>query len=322
MTTRRAFVALLGGTAAWPVAARAQQRKLPVVGLLWVASESVVKPYEESMRAGFHDLGYVEGRNFVFDVRYAKGDFSRLPALIDDLIALKPDILIGNNQVAALMKAKTSAIPIVLNWSYDPVEIQSLSHPGSNVTGMATLYEDLLTKHVELASELVPGISRIGFINDASDPSAERFNSIAAGATHAKGVALTLMSVRDRETVEAAFAKFGSDQPDCLIVGLSGGLFNLREPIFAGAHKLRIPVIYSFDGFVRAGGLMSYSPNYHATFRRSITFVDKILKGAKPSDLPIEQPTKFELIVNLKAAKALGLTIPEAFLLRADAVIE
>jgi putative ABC transport system substrate-binding protein len=186
--------------AAWPLAARAQQGTQPRAGLLWVASERVVKPYEESMRAGFRDLNYTEGRNFLLDVRYANGDVLQLPSLIDDLIALKPDVLLGNNQVAALMKAKTSTIPIVLNWSYDPVEIglvQSLSHPGGNVTGMATLYEDLLTKHVELAGELVPGMSRIGFINDASDPSAERFNGIAEKAARAKSAALTLMPVRD-----------------------------------------------------------------------------------------------------------------------------
>jgi len=323
---RREFITLLGGAAAaWPLAARAQRGTQPRAGLLWVASEGVVKSYEESMRAGFHDVGYIEGRNFILDVRYANGDVARLPALIDDLIALKPDVLLGNNQVAALMKAKTATIPIVLNWSYDRVEIglvQSLSHPGGNVTGMATMYEDLLTKHVELAGELVPGMSRIGFINDATDPSAERFDAIAEKAAHAKNAGLTSMPVRDRESVEAAFAKFGPDHPDVLIVGLSGGLFNLREPIFEGARKFHIPVIYSFEGFVKAGGLVSYAPSYHATFRRSITFVDKIFKGAKPADLPIEQPTKFELIVNLKTARALGLMIPETFLARADEVIE
>jgi putative ABC transport system substrate-binding protein len=324
---RREFITLIGGAAAaWPLAARAQRSMEPHAGLLWVASEGVVKPYEESMRAGFRDLGWIEGRNFLLDVRYANGDILRLPALIDDLIALKPDVLLGNNQVAALMKAKTSTIPIVLNWSYDPVEIglvQSLSRPGGNVTGMATMYEDLLTKHVELAGEVVPGMSRIGFVNDATDPSAERFNAIAERAALAKGAALTLMPVRDRESVEAAFAKFGPDHhPDVLIVGLSGGLFNLRDPIAEGARKFHIPVIYSFEGFVRAGGLLSYAPNYHATFRRSITFVDKIFKGAKPADLPIEQPTKFELIINLKAAKAFGLEMPPMLLARADEVIE
>jgi putative tryptophan/tyrosine transport system substrate-binding protein len=323
---RREFITLLSGAAvAWPVVARAQQSTQPRAALLWVATERVVKPYEESMRAGFRDLGYIEGRNLILDVRYANGDVPRLPMLVDDLIALKPDVLLGNNQVAALMKAKTATIPIVLNWSYDPVEIglvESLSRPGGNVTGMATMYEDLLTKHVELAGELVSGMSRIGFINDASDPSAERFNGIAEKAARAKSVALTLMPVRDRESVEAAFAKFGTDRPDVLIVGLTGGLFNLRDPIAEGSRKFNIPVIYSFEGFVKAGGLLSYAPDYHATFRRSISFVDKIFKGAKPADLPIEQPTKFALVINLKAAKTLGLEIPPLLLARADEVIE
>jgi ABC-type uncharacterized transport system substrate-binding protein len=323
---RREFITLLGGAAAsWPLAARAQRNAPPRVGLLWVASERVVKPYENSIRAGFRELGYIEGRNFVLDVRYGNGDVDRLPGLIDDLIALRSDVLSGNNQSAALMKAKTSTIPIVLNWSYDPVEIglvQSLSRPGGNVTGVATLYEDLLTKHIELAGELIASMSRIGFINDATDPSAERFNAIAEKAARVKGVALTQMAVRDHESVEAVFAKFETNKPDVLIVGLSGGLFNLRDPIAEGARNFRIPVIYSFEGFVEAGGLMSYGPNYHSMFRRSTIFIDKILKGTKPADLPIEQPTLFELVINLKAAQPIGLTIPQLFLMRADRVIE
>jgi len=321
---RRNFLGILGGAVAWPLSARAQQGRTYRVGLLWIASERVVKSYEDSIRAGFRELGYLEGSNFIFDVRYGQGDASRLPALVDELIALKPDVLLGISQVAAIMKAKTSTIPIVLSLSYDPVEhglAQSLAHPGGNVTGVATLYEELLAKHVEIASELVPSITRIGFINDASDPGAQRFDEVAERAIHAKGASMVLMRVRDQTSVEAAFAGMGA-RPDALIVALSGGLFNFRDPIAEGARKLRIPVIYPFEGFVEAGGLLSYGPNFYATFRRSTVFVDKILKGAKPSDLPIEQPTLFELVINLKAAQAIGLTIPQTFLVRADRVIE
>src|SRR5262249_42908391 len=168
---RRHFITLLGGVAAaWPLAARAQQRAVPVVGLLWVASERVVKPYEESIRAGLRELGWVDGDNFRLEARYGNGEASRLPGLIDELIALDPRVLSGISEVVALMKAKTSTIPIVLSLSYDPVEsglVQSLARPGGNITGIAVHYDEVLTKHVEIASELVPGLARIGFINDA-----------------------------------------------------------------------------------------------------------------------------------------------------------
>lgn len=322
---RREFISLLGGVAAWPRAARGQQTALPVVGLVWVASERVVKPYEESIRAGLRELGWVDGGNFRLEVRYGNGEASRLPGLIDELIALNPKVLSGISEVAALMKAKTSPIPIVLSLSYDPVEsglVKSLARPEGNITGVAVHYDEVLTKHVEIASELVPGLARIGFINDAADAGAARFDALAEKAARSKGVALVPMPVRDRVSVEAAYAGLGAERPDALIVMLSGRLFNLRDPIREGALKLRTPVIYPFEGFVEAGGLVSYGPNYYTAFRRSTTFIDRILKGAKPADLPIEQPTQLDLVVNMKAAEAIGLVVTPRFLARADKVIE
>ena len=322
---RREFISLLGGVAAWPRAARGQQTALPVVGLVWVASERVVKPYEESIRAGLRELGWVDGGNFRLEVRYGNGEASRLPGLIDELIALNPKVLSGISEVAALMKAKTSTIPIVLSLSYDPVEsglVKSLARPEGNITGVAVHYDEVLTKHVEIASELVPGLARIGFINDAADAGAARFDALAEKAARSKGVALVPMPVRDRVSVEAAYAGLGAERPDALIVMLSGRLFNLRDPIREGALKLRTPVIYPFEGFVEAGGLVSYGPNYYTAFRRSTTFIDRILKGAKPADLPIEQPTQLDLVVNMKAAEAIGLVVTPRFLARADKVIE
>jgi len=189
------------------VAARAQQQELPVVGLLWVASERVVKPYEESIRAGLRELGWVDGGNYRLEVRYGNGEATRLPGLIDELIALNPKVLSGISEVAALMKAKTSTIPIVLSLSYDPVEsgfVETLARPGGNITGVAVHYDEVLTKHVEIASELVPGLSRIGFINDAADPGAARFDALAEKAARRKGLTLLLMPVRDRASAEAA----------------------------------------------------------------------------------------------------------------------
>jgi ABC-type uncharacterized transport system substrate-binding protein len=323
---RREFITLLGGAAAaWPLATRAEQPVLPIVGLVWVASERVVKPYEESIRAGFRELGWVDGRNFRLEVRYGNGEAARLPGLIDELIALNPQVLSGISEVVALMKAKTSAIPIVLSLSYDPVEsglVQSLARPGGNITGVAVHYDDVLTKHVEMASELVPGLTRVGFINDAADGGAARFDALAEKAARSKGVAFVRMPVRDRASVEAAYAGLGAERPGALIVMLSGRLFNLRDAILEGALKLRAPVIYPFEGFVEAGGLVSYGPNYYAAFRRSTVFIDKILKGAKPADLPVEQPTQLDLVINMKAAEAIGLTVPQLFLGRADRVIE
>ncbi|HKF10530.1 MAG TPA: ABC transporter substrate-binding protein [Xanthobacteraceae bacterium] len=325
---RREFITLLGGAAAaWPLAARAQQQELPVVGLLWVASERVVKPYEESIRAGLRELGWVDGGNYRLEVRYGNGEATRLPGLIEELIALNPKVLSGISEVAALMKAKTSTIPIVLSLSYDydPVEsgfVQTLARPGGNITGVAVHYDEVLTKHVEIASELVPGLARIGFINDAADAGAARFDALAEKAARSKGMTLIPMPVRDRASVEAAYAGQGAESPGALIVMLSGRLFNLRDPIREGALKLRAPVVYPFEGFVEAGGLVSYGPNYYAAFRRSTVFVDKILRGAKPADLPIEQPTHLDLVVNIRAAEAIGLVVPPLFLARADKVIE
>src|SRR5215468_11319924 len=322
---RREVIAALGAAAAWPLAARAQQTPMPVVGLLWVASERVVKPYEESIRSGLHELGWVDGGNFRLEVRYGSGEAGRLPELIDELIALNPRVLSGISEVVALMKAKTSTIPIVLSLSYDPVEsglVQSLARPGGNITGIAVHYDEVLSKHVEIASELVPGLARIGFINDAADPSAARFDALAEKAARRKGLTLVPMPVRDRASVEAAYAGQGAESPGALIVMLSGRLFNLRDPIREGALKLRAPVVYPFEGFVEAGGLVSYGPNYCAAFRRSTVFVDKILRGAKPADLPVEQPTRLDLVVNMKAAEAIGLVVPPLFLARADKVIE
>ena len=323
---RREVIAALGAAAAWPLAARAQQTPMPVVGLLWVASERVVKPYEESIRSGLHELGWVDGGNFRLEVCYGSGEAGRLPELIDELIALNPRVLSGISEVVALMKAKTSTIPIVLSLSYDPVEsglVQSLARPGGNIIGIAVHYDEVLSKHVEIASELVPGLARIGFINDAADPGAARFDALAEKAASSKGLTLVPMPVRDRASVEAAYAGLsGPRTPDALIVMLSGRLFNLRDPIREGALKLRAPVIYPFEGFVEDGGLVSYGPNYYAAFRRSTVFVDKILRGAKPADLPIEQPTRLDLVVNMKAAEAIGLAVTPLFLARADKVIE
>jgi putative ABC transport system substrate-binding protein len=322
---RRKFLGLVGAAAAWPTLARAQQAALPVVGLVWVASERVVKPYEAWIREGLRELGWIDGNNFRLEVRYGNGEAERLPGLVDELIALNPKVLSGISEIVALMKGKTSTIPIVLSLSYDPVEsglVQSLARPGGNITGIAVHCDDVLTKHVEIASELVPGLARIGFINDAADQGAARFDALAEKAARSKSLTFVSMPVRDDASVEAAYASLGAERPGAFIVMLSGRLFNLRDAIREGALKLRTPVVYPFEGFVEAGGLVSYGPNYYAAFKRSTVYVDKILKGTNPADLPIEQPMRLDMVVNVKAAEAIGLVIPPLFLTRADKVIE
>ena len=317
-----ALIAL--GAAPFPSLAQ-QQDKVWRIGCVWIATQKLVKPYEDSVLAGLHEHGYDVGRNLVFEARYADGDARRLPALIDELISLQPDVLLGIGQSAALMKARPSRIPIVVTLGLDPVEsglAKSLSHPGGNVTGIATLYEELVAKQIEILGELVPKLSSIALLSDASDPAAPRYTEYAQKGARLRRASLVSIPVRDQAGIEAAFAQFRKKRPDGLMVALSGTLYSFRDAILRGASALRLPALYPFEGFVDAGGLVSYAENLFVAYRRSGAFVDRIFRGANPADLPFEQPVKFQLAINLPAAKALGLVVPQSVLLRADRVIE
>jgi len=307
--------------------AQAQTPKTFRVGCLWVSSAENMKPYFQSFLAGMRDRGYLPGQNLTVDNRYADGDTTRLPALARELIALRPDVLVGIETPARAMKAATSSIPIVLPSSSDPVAaglVQSLARPGTNVTGMSYLLHELVAKHVELLSELFPKMSRLAFLNDASlrTETQEQWVGTARTAAKAKGLSLTLVSARDSGSLREAFAVLEKQRPESLVAATTGTFLNLRREIIDGARRLRLPAISSIPDFAQDGGLISYGANFIEGYRYVASFVDKILKGAKPADLPVEQTAKFEFVVNLKSARALGITIPQSFLFRADRVIE
>jgi len=303
---------------------RAQtQRKPAVIGLLSVLARSDaeallgMRPFIDGMR----ERGYVQGEHYVLEIRVSGGDARRFPALADELIALKPDVLLGVETSALVMAAKTKTIPIVLYNSIDPVAVglvKSLARPGTNVTGMSGQYDELIAKHVELLLELVPKASRISMISDPFWSARESYERYAHRAAEAKGLSLAVIHVKDASEVKQAFVHFEQRRPDGLLVANTGLTWALMETIHEGARRLRLPAV----GYAIRGGLIQYGVNVFANLRLAADFVDRILKGAKPADLPVRQAIKYELIVNMKTAREIGLKIPQSILLRADQVIE
>ena len=298
--------------------------RVPVVGQLWGGNSATAAPYDQAFRDGLRNFGYVNGKNIKFLARYANGDAARFPALINELIALRVDLVVVSPiAVRAAMQA-TSTVPIICATIDEPVNhglVASLAHPGGNLTGLSTQSADTDPKKLELTRELVPGIRQVGLLFEANDPGwladAEAFRSIAA---HAR-VTLHKYGVRNIEDIRTALIAIDKAQPKALIVWNSS-LVVLHWDIirrFALAHRL--PVISEGRNLAEAGALVTYSADFIDMYRRSAAYVDKIMKGIKPADLPIEQPNKFELIVNLKTAKLLGMSVPESILLRADEVI-
>jgi len=330
MLRSTALVATIGlGILAAPLAAEAQRAaKVPVVGYLHpgAASGSLVRLRVDEVRQGLRELGWVEGRNIAIEYRWAEGKFERFPDLAADLVRLKVDVIVTAGTEAALIaKRATSMIPIVMVDPGDPVAsglVASLAHPGGNATGLTTITPDLAAKRLQLLKEAVPKISRVAVLWNSALPAAEvALNEMQAAAV-ALGVELQSVKVQGPSEFENAFAAITKERTAALIVFPDPLTFIHRELIVNFAAKNRISAMSGAREFVDAGGLMSYGPNYPDMFRRAATYVDKILKGAKPADLPVEQPTRFELVINLKTAKALGLTIPQSILVRADQVIQ
>jgi putative ABC transport system substrate-binding protein len=324
---RRILLQFGAAMLAWPALLLAQTAKRFRVGGLFLADEAFVKPFEEAFLAGLRDLGYVAGRNLVVDIRYARGDSSRLPALADELIALKPDVLFGIEQVAVVMRTRTTSIPIVLPSSADPVAaglVQSLRRPGTNVTGMASLADQLVAKHIELLTEIVPKISRVALFNDPLAPAAARFEQFARTASTVKGLTLIVVGARDPEGVRQAFATLEKERPEGIVVVGTGRTNQLRHEIIGHARRLRLPSISALPGvaWAEAGGLITYAANLLESYRDAARYVDRILKGANPAEIPVEQSARFEFVVNLRTAREIGVTIPPSILLRADRVIE
>lgn len=275
---------------------------------------------------GLRDLGYVEGLNIVIERRFAHNKAEALPVLAAELAGMKLDLIVVAPINAALaMKKATNTIPIVMANGGEPVRVglvASLARPGGNVTGLSNVSTDLLGKEMELLKETVPGSSRVAFLVNTSSPLAERQLREAHAAARSLGVRLVPETVRDASQYEAAFAAFTQDHADALIVNLDPMFFSHRQQIADLAAAHRLPAIAAFREFAEAGGLLAYGANLADMVRRCATYVDKILKGAHPGDLPVEQPTKFDFVINLGTAKLLGLTIPQSILLRADEVIQ
>lgn len=325
---KRRLVLQLGLFAlAAPTSLLSQPRKKHRLGLLSTTDEKTLKSFFlDAFHAGMLDLGYAVDRDFGLDIRYARGDMSRLPPLADELLALKPELLLGIEPAAVVLAQKTRSIPIVLVGSSDPVAaglVKSLARPGTNVTGMAHLYHDLVAKQIELLAEIAPKMSRVALLTDTFSLAPERFEQAAHAGAAAKGLRLTKASVQDAAGVRRAFEQFRKEGAEGLIVGASGTLVFLRREIVNQARMTRIPAIYAQSDVVRDGGLASYGADLPASYRRDVPrFVARILKGEKPADVPVQQTTKYELVISIKAARDIGLSIPKSILLRADRVIE
>ena len=303
-----------------------QAKKVPRIGFLFGASPSASVGRVEAFRQGLRELGYVEGKNIVIEWRYAEGKLDRLAALAAELARLNVDIIItGGPPATRSAKQATATIPIVMAYDDDPVGsgfVASLARPGGNITGLSTLSPEISGKQLELLKEIVPKLSRVGVLGDVirpGTPQALREINVAADAFR---VQVQYLEVRGPKDIEIAFRAASQEHADAVLVLASPVLTPQRKHVIELATKSRLPAIYARREFVEDGGLMSYGVSITDLFRRAAYLVDKILKGTKPADLPVEQPTKFEFIINLKAAKQIGLTIPPNVLVRADRVIK
>jgi putative tryptophan/tyrosine transport system substrate-binding protein len=321
---RREFIGLLGGAAAWPLTARAQQAvgKIVTIGVL------AIEPWPpiDTFRQALNNLGYIEGKNVRFEYRYAEGYNERLPELANDLADLNVDVIVtwGTDAVLAAKQA-TTTIPIVMGTIGDPLGsgiVTNLARPGGNVTGPSSRAAELESKRLELLKEAVPGLSRAAILFNPTNHYMPLALQSARNGAQMLHVSLAIYEVRDTTTLDAAFVTLTKDRPDALMVPADTFLVSQRSRIAQFAIENKLPSVYTFREYIEAGGLIAYTPNYHDLFRRAASYVDKILKGAKPGELPIGQPTKFQLVINLKTAKALGLVIPRALLVGADQVIE
>ena len=308
------------------VASEAQQAgKVPRIGIL--APDSSAFPasaYHDSFRQGLRELGYIEGKNIFIEIRYAEGKQDQLSDIATELVKLKVDVIVTATRPGVLAaKYATSAIPIVFAAVGDPVRaglVSSLAHPGGNITGLSILETELFGKRLELLKETFPKITRVAYFRDATSPGTGSAEMQAA--TRALGLQLQSLDVRSAKDFDGAFEAVLKERAQALTTAASPVISTNQQRIVAFAAKNRLPAIYPYSEFIDAGGLMFYGVSFSDLFRRAATCVDKILKGAKPADLPVEQPTKFEFVINLKTAKQIGLTVPASVLAQADKVIK
>ena len=306
--------------------AQAQQpARIPRIGILIASSASAYSARVEAFRQRLRELGYVEGKNITIEYRYAEGKLERLPDLAAELARLRVDVIVTAGPAILAAKKATATIPIVFGGAPDPVGsglVSSLARPGGNITGLSTMGSDLDGKRLELFKEAVPKVARVAFLWEPGGTRGNRTLTDMEAPAKALGVKLLSLEVQSLDDFEGAFARAKKERAQALIT-TTGGLINTQQrQVLDFAAKNRLPAIYHYSEFVEAGGLMSYAPDNTDLWRRAADFVDKILKGTKPADIPVEQPKKFEFLINLKTAKQIGLTIPPNVLARADRVIK
>jgi putative tryptophan/tyrosine transport system substrate-binding protein len=323
---RREFITLLGGAVAWPIAARAQQPQMPVIGFLDTRSpDYTLADQQRAFRQGLKDAGYVEGENVVIEYRWAEGQMDRLPGLAAELVGRQVSVMVAALLPAArAAKAATATIPIVFISGSDPIEtrlVTSLSRPTENVTGVSVFSVPLIAKRLQLLHELIPGMAVVAVLVNPSNPNTESNVRDIEAAARTMGLRIGFIRASSDQDFDAAFAAIAQQRADALIVSADAVFSSQREQLTALAARHAVPTMYWLREFVTASGLISYGTNFDM-YHQAGAYVGRILKGAKPADLPVQQPTKFELVINLKTARTLGLDVPAILLARADEVIE
>jgi putative ABC transport system substrate-binding protein len=322
---RRDFITLIGGAAAWPLGARAQQPALPVVGFVRSTSLAPFQNLVVAFGDGLKEAGFVAGQNVAVEYRYAENQRDRLPALVAELLGIPVAVLVVNSGAAAAAKAATTTVPIVLVAGADPVKdglVASLNRPGGNITGVSWLGAQVGAKRLELLRQIVPKTTTIGMLEDLDSPGTEAERTDVQAAAQAIGLQLIIIDVNNNRDIETAIASFVQRGAGALLVGAGAFLTSKREVVAALAARHAIPAMYVEREGAVAGGLMSYGPSQSGAYRQAAIYAGRILKGEKPADLPVMQSTKFEFVLNLKTAKALGLTVPMIMQMTADEVIE
>ena len=328
MDRRRFLLGSVAGVFAAPLGVEAQQAgKVYRIGVLLTLAAGENEHLVKALDQGLRELGYVEGRNLVFERRFAEGQQERLPTLAAELVRLKVDVIVtGSNPVIAAVKQATATIPVVMAVSRDPVGatfIAGLARPGGNITGLANdAAPEIIGKNLALLKEAAPRISRVAFVWNSVPPGARLFKTAVENAGRSLHVTVQSVEVRRRNELEGAFAAMVRERADGIVVAQDPITLGSRNQVVWLAARNRLPAVYALREFAEIGGLMSYGPNIADQFRRAGVYVDKILKGARPGDLPVDQATRFELVINVRTAKALGLTISPSLLARADQVIE